>query len=37
MDRPSALVTGGCGFVGRHFVIWLFDGYPLGMPDMTYG
>ena len=25
MSRPKALVTGGCGFVGRHFVKWLLD------------
>ena len=25
MGREKALVTGGCGFVGRHFVKWLLD------------
>ena len=25
MRSKSALVTGGCGFVGRHFVRWLLD------------
>lgn len=25
MSRPNALVTGGCGFVGRHFVNWLLS------------
>ena len=25
MSKPTALVTGGCGFVGRHFVRWLLD------------
>lgn len=25
MNRPTALVTGGCGFVGRHFVKKLLD------------
>ena len=25
MSSPTALVTGGCGFVGRHFVKWLLE------------
>jgi len=25
MSKPTALVTGGCGFVGRHFVRWLLE------------
>jgi GDP-L-fucose synthase len=25
MSRLTALVSGGCGFVGRHFVKWLLD------------
>jgi nucleoside-diphosphate-sugar epimerase len=25
MSRPTALVTGGCGFVGRHFVKYLLE------------
>jgi GDP-L-fucose synthase len=25
MSKPNALVSGGCGFVGRHFVKWLLE------------
>ena len=25
MSHPRALITGGCGFVGRHFVKWLLN------------
>ena len=24
-NRPDALITGGCGFVGRHYVKWLLE------------
>lgn len=34
MSRPSALITGGCGFVGRHFSRWLLDhGYNVTIVD----
>lgn len=34
MSRPTALVTGGCGFVGRRFVRWLVKhGYDVTIVD----
>jgi nucleoside-diphosphate-sugar epimerase len=34
MSRARALVTGGCGFVGRHFSRWLLDhGYDVTIVD----
>jgi len=34
MSKPTALVTGGCGFVGRHFVNWLLrHGYQVTVVD----
>jgi nucleoside-diphosphate-sugar epimerase len=39
MSRPSALVTGGCGFVGRHFVAWLLkqDYHVTVVDDLSTG
>lgn len=39
MSRPKALVTGGCGFVGRHFVNWLINhGYQVtAVDDLSTG
>tara|TARA_B110000285_G_scaffold67151_1_gene77082 strand:- start:475 stop:1482 length:1008 start_codon:yes stop_codon:yes gene_type:complete len=28
MSFPSILVTGGCGFIGSHFITYIFDKYP---------
>jgi len=34
MSKPNALVSGGCGFVGRHFVKWLLQhGYRVTVVD----
>ena len=39
MNRPTALVTGGCGFVGRHFVKWLLahDYHVTVVDDLSTG